>query len=457
MLHILVVDDEPKISRLITARLEDAGYSVESCGNVTEARTVVQNGIFDLVISDVRLPDGTGIDMLRYARTVHANIQVILITAYGTINQAVDAMRLGAFDYVQKPFEMDALILLVERALETIRMREALDVATSERKRARQYSRLSGNSVAIGRVKSLIERIAPLPTSVLITGASGTGKELVAETIHAMASTRERPMVRVNCLAIPASMMENELFGHVRGAFTGAESSRKGLFELATGGTLFLDEIGDLPMDMQGKLLRVLEEGVVVPLGATKPVKVDTRVIAATNADLSARVKEGRFREDLYFRLNIFPIRLPSLTERREDIPFLVKDLLAGISERLGLSVSAVSNETMELLMAYRWPGNVRELRNILERALILAGGGEINGDHLPCELAQGCRLVKVIDEGDFGERVDAYRRDLIVSALKNSGGVKKTAAETLGLSPRALSHYLRRLDIEDEQRDYET
>ncbi|MBN2495485.1 MAG: sigma-54-dependent Fis family transcriptional regulator [Deltaproteobacteria bacterium] len=440
MRRILVVDDEPKILRLIGDMLEEAGYSVERATNGERARELLDSEIFDLLISDVRLPDSGGVALLEHARKVLPRIQVVLITAYGTVTEGVQAMKLGAFDYILKPFEMDALRCLVERALGEIDLREELDVLKADVRRRRGERRIAGSTGAMRGVLELVEKVAPTPSTVLILGESGTGKELVAETIHRLGPSSARPLVRVNCLAIPSELMESELFGHVKGAFTSASESRKGLFEIANGGTLFLDEVADLPLNLQGKLLRALEDHRICRVGSGKEIPVSVRVLAASNVDLKARVDDGRFRDDLYYRLNVFPIHVLPLRERQADIPELVDCLLDEIALRLGRARPPIDTEAVDALRAYRWPGNVRELRNILERACVLAGSGPIASCHLPAELFE---RPGGASRGCLAEQVDAFRQQVLLDALRSSAWIKKEAAERLGISPRALSHYI--------------
>jgi two-component system response regulator AtoC len=441
----LVVDDEPKILRLLGDMLQEAGYGVECCAASEQARDLIQNEIFDLMITDVRMPGSSGVELLRFAKHVSPAIQVVLITAYGTVAEGVSAMKLGAFDYILKPFEMDALQLLVQRALDATDLRERLRVFKADDRRRRGERKLVGSGPAMQAVQRLIDAVAPTPSTVLIQGESGTGKELVAETIHALSSSFQRPLVRVNCLAIPSELMESELFGHVKGAFTGATESHKGLFELADRGTLFLDEVADLPLHLQGKLLRALEEQRILRVGSGKEIAVEVRLIAATNVDLKAQVKSGQFREDLYYRLNVFPIGLPPLRERSEDVPALTECLLAEIALRLGRTRPILETKALKLLIGYHWPGNVRELRNILERATVLAFDGHIAVEHLPAELFE--HTMEACD--DFVEQVELYKSQLVLQALRQTNWVKKTAAENLGLSPRALSHYISKYELD--------
>ncbi len=450
MKSILVVDDEPKIAKLIGSMLQAEGYVVCKCESLEQAERQLGAEIFDLIVSDVRLPDGSGIDLLEHARSAFPQTQMIMITAYGTVSQAVEAMRLGAFDYLQKPFEMRALARLVSRALEEASLKQELEVLRTEARHHRPDRRLDGRSDAIEQVRTLIEKVAPLPITVLLQGESGTGKELVADEIHRRGIGRSKPMIRVNCLAIPTELIESELFGHVKGAFTGATDSRKGWFELAHGSTLFLDEIADIPMPLQGKLLRALEEHKINRVGSSREIPIDIRLVTATNVDLRARVDAGTFRSDLYYRLNVFPILIPPLRERREDIPALVHSLLGDISKRIGRSPPKVDDDVLELLGSYDWPGNVRELRNILERASVLSDGGRLESRHLPAEVIDGSRRDRIAGETCFSTEVESFQRQMITSALKAESGVKWKAAQRLGLSPRALSYYLSKLDIHD-------
>lgn len=450
MKSILVVDDEPKIVKLIASMLEEDGYTVTRSENIEEAQKHLKSEIFDLIVTDVRLPDGSGIELLKHARSAFPQTQVIVITAYGTVNQAVEAMRLGAFDYLQKPFEMSALTRLVNRAFDEASLKQELEVLRSEAHHHRSHRKLDGKSKAIEEVRELIEKVAPLPITVLLQGESGTGKELVAEEIHRRSHSSSKSMIRVNCLAIPSELIESEFFGHVKGAFTGATESHKGWFEMAHGSTLFLDEIAGIPMSLQGKLLRALEDRKINRVGSGREIPVDVRLVAATNVDLLELVEAGTFRRDLYYRLNVFPIVIPPLRDRKDDIPELVRALLVDISRRIGKSPPAVDDELLALLANYDWPGNVRELRNILERAFVLAGSGSLEVGHLPSEIVNGNRQECASEETCFSSEVEQFQRQLILSALDAENGIKKKASERLGLSPRALSYYLSKLGIQN-------
>ena len=448
MRRTLVVDDEPKILRLVSNLLRESGYSVETGADLATARGLLDAEMYDLLVSDIRLPDGSGVDLLDYARQVSPGTQAILITAHGTISEAVRAMKLGATDYIQKPFDMETLRVLVERALDSTGLREEIRRLRSDRDREGGDRALVGDGAALSAVKDLIRKVAPTPSTVLIRGESGSGKELAAEEIHRLGTTPKGPLVKVNCPAIPIELIESELFGHVRGAFTGAHESRKGWFELADGGTLFLDEVADIPPQLQVKLLRVLEENRIYRVGSRRPVVVNARLIAATNADLPQRVADGRLREELYYRLNVFPIIMPPLRERLDDLGALVDELLKRIAVRLGRPRPRYDPSLIEVLGNYTWPGNVRELRNVLERAMVLAGTDDIAVKYLPSEIRVD-HLPDREPEGDFGHRLESFKVRLLLDALQESGWVKQAAAERLGLSPRAMSHYLARYGLE--------
>lgn len=455
MTRVLVVDDEAKLRRLIAELFREQGHDVETASCAEDAGALLHEEHFDLLITDVRLPRGSGIDLLREALAVQPELPVIVISAYGTVSGAVEAMRLGAFDYLLKPFEMEGLLLIARQALEARRLvRENAYLRARERGEQRGYG-LVAESPPMRDVLSLIGRVAGGDTTVLITGESGVGKELVAETIHRESPRRGRALVRVNCPAIPRDLIESELFGHTRGAFTGASEARRGKFELADGGTLFLDEVGDLPPEQQGKLLHALEQCRINRVGSSREIAVDVRILAASNRDLERMVEQGTFRRDLYYRLAVFPVAVPPLRDRPADIPALVRALLVRLAGSLGRPSIQVAPQVMPCLRSYRWPGNVRELRNVLERAAVLAGEvTPIDLSHLPAEIAEERGLpapvpVGVEGAGTFGEGVDRYKVEALLSALRAHGWRKKEAAAQLGLTPRALSHYITRFDLE--------
>ncbi len=365
--HVLVVDDDAAMRQMLASLFKDRGYEVSEAASAADAVERAREVEPDTVLSDIRMPGRTGIELVGELRRVRPDTPVILMTAFGSIDSAVEAMRAGAHDYITKPFEPDAVLLTVERALEhraleeeNRRLRRAVD-------RTSAFGDLIGASPAMREIFALIRKIAHGRSSVLLTGESGTGKEVVARTIHYHGSRAEKPFIPINCTAIPEGLLESELFGHVRGAFTGAHTSKRGLFEKADGGTLFLDEIGDMGLGLQSKLLRVLQDREVRPVGGTQSIVVDVRIIAASNRDLESEIAAGRFREDLYYRLNVIPIQIPPLRERREDVPVLAAAFLDEFAARLGKTVESIEPAAMAALVAYDWPGNVRELRNVVE------------------------------------------------------------------------------------------
>jgi DNA-binding NtrC family response regulator len=450
MARILVVDDERKIRRQIATLLGESGHEVDQAERVEPALEMLQGCLYHLLITDVRLPDRSGIELFKEARALQPSMAVVVITAYGSVEDAVEAMRLGAFDYIQKPFQLEALRLVVEHALSVAALKAEHQYMLDER----SGPELVGSSPAMAHIRELIAAAATQPSTVLLTGESGTGKELVAEAVHHHSGKGNRPLVRVNCPAIPTELFESELFGHMKGAFTGAFESRRGKFELADGGTLFLDEISEIPLTLQSKLLRVLEERRFTRVGGVNEIQVNLRVIAATNRDLERAVLEKRFRQDLYYRLNIFPIHIPPLRERLEDIPELADHLLRRIATQYHMPCAGVTEEALAPLRSYAWPGNVRELRNVLERGLLLSRGAPIELDHLPGELAgEEDNEAALSDGAGLNEQVEEFRRRLITETLVRCGWRKKDAARELGLSPRALSHYITKYALDRRRR----
>jgi len=383
--RILVVEDEEVIRELLVDTLEGAGYAVSTAGSGEEGLRLLEGSLFDVVLLDLNLPGMHGLNVLSAAPASQTDAQFIVMTAFGTVDTAVEAMKLGAFDYVAKPFHPEELLLVLERAIDEREVRRELARLRSQTSPDIR-SRILGRTPEIHRLFDLIERVAPTRANVLITGETGTGKELVARAIHSASDRSRRPFIPVNCSALTETLLESELFGHQRGAFTGAVQSKRGLFEAARGGTLFLDEVSAMAPSTQVKLLRVLQERVITPVGSTETVPVDFRLVAATNEDLGELVRGGQFREDLFYRLNVFPIRVPPLRERREDIPLLANAFRLRFAEENGLEAPPIRSETLSRMMAYDWPGNVRELENVIERSLILHAGAR----SLPFELAAG-------------------------------------------------------------------
>jgi DNA-binding NtrC family response regulator len=439
--RLLVVDDDSAMRALLASLFEQKGYPVEEAASADEALERAREAEFDAVLSDIKMPGKTGIEMVGELRRIRPDTPVVLMTAFGSIDSAVEAMRAGAFDYITKPFEPEAVLLTVERALE----RRALEEENRRLRRAvdrtASLGDLIGKSPAMREIFALIKKVAHGRSSVLITGESGTGKEVVARTLHYHGSRADKPFIPINCTAIPEGLLESELFGHVRGAFTGAHASKRGLFEKADGGTLFLDEIGDMGPGLQSKLLRVLQDREVRPVGGTQSTKVDVRIVAATNKDLDAAIAAGTFREDLYYRLNVIPLYIPPLRERREDIPALVEAFVERHSDG---ATRCVSGDATERLCAQPWKGNARELENVIERALALCDTPELGADDLPLP---GMEAGPGSDAPDDLLRLAVARRlslrDLedvyIDRVLELTGGNKVQAARILGIDRKTL------------------
>jgi len=448
---ILLVDDEEKIVRALGRALRDADHEVVATSSVVEAQRLLSERSFDVFVVDNRMPEKTGIEMLRElaaALPEGERPQVVMMTAHATVESAIEAMRLGAFDYLQKPFDVDELLVVVGRALEHQRLRTQHRYLLAERDEDFGHYGIVGRSKAMQDVLHRIERVARAKSTVLVTGETGTGKELVARAIHDRSAQRAMPLIKVNCVAIPETLLESELFGHVRGAFTGATANKKGRFALADGGSILLDEIGTMGLSLQARLLRVLQEREFEPLGSERSVRVDVRVIAATNRDLRRLVAEGKFLEDLFYRLSVIPIDIPPLRERREDIPALVEHFVGKHAQRTGKRIEPVGPTLLATLREHDWPGNVRELENTIERAIVLASGPQLEASDIsmlgPLQQARsGLRSEKLHDNVEWAERESVKR------ALEAAQGVKKKAAELLGISQRALSYYLAKYHID--------
>jgi DNA-binding NtrC family response regulator len=451
--NILLADDEEKILKTIGRALRDEGHDVVTTPRALEAQRLLMERSFDLLVIDYLMPERTGLEVIRelVASTPDGERPAILMmTAHGTVESAVEAMKLGARDYLQKPFEVDELIVTVRRLLEEQRTRTGLRYLLSERDAEFNHYGLVGRSRIVLDVIRRAELVAQSRSTVLLTGETGTGKELVARAIHARSAQRDMPLIKVNCAAIPETLLESELFGHVRGAFTGATFTKKGRFALADGGTIFLDEIAATSTAVQAKLLRVLQDREFEPLGSERTQKVDVRVIAATNRDLRQLVGAGDFQEDLYYRLNVIPITIPPLRERREDIALLVEHFLRRYAQDSGKRIDDVDASLMNELEHYDWPGNVRELENTIERAVVLATGPRLTRETIwlmgaVAPAATGLPSAKLHANLEWAER-ETIRR-----ALSQSGGVKKDAAELMGISQRALSHYLQKYRFDKE------
>jgi DNA-binding NtrC family response regulator len=454
--RILVVDDEPSIRTVLKAHLSRDGYDVAIASDGAEAVSALTASPFDLVISDLKMPGMSGLELLAWCIREQPGLPVVLITAHGTVDTAVEALKLGAQDFITKPFDLEELRLTVIKALrvEQARRRNWLD-ADSYGTDTGRFD-LVGRTASMKRVYGLVERVADSPSTVLLTGESGTGKELVARALHSQSSRKNGPFVTVNCGAIPETLFESELFGHEKGAFTGAATAKPGKFELADGGTLFLDEVGELGRDMQVKLLRALQERSIDRVGGTRPVRVEVRVVAATNVDLQALVASGQFRDDLYYRLAVVPIRLPPLRERREDIPLLVQHFVRRFNERLGMNVQTIDDDVMDALVQWSWPGNIRELENTIERGVLLAEDGRLSRD-IPTAPASGEGERPVPVDAGIGlkeyVRVHTVRleRDLILRSLGHESGNVTRTARRLDISRKALQLKMKEYGLRDE------
>jgi two-component system response regulator HydG len=446
---ILVVDDQRNMRTTLAMMLRGAGYEVDEAASGEQGRENGATGAYDVVITDLRMGDYDGIDVLRGVKEAQPMTEVIVMTAYGTIENAVEAMRAGAFDYIQKPFTEQELIVKVSRALESRKLHGQVQLFAREFKERYHLENIIGRSQAIRDVLTRVIKIAPTDATVLITGESGTGKELVARAVHVNSKRAQRPFVTVNCAAISETLLESELFGHARGAFTGAIAARKGLFEEADGGTFFFDEIAETTPSFQAKLLRAIQEGEIRHVGENKPVKVDIRVVAATNVELSRAVEERRFRQDLYYRLNVVRFRLPPLRERREDIPLLAEHFLEKHSRRMNTQVR-LADGVMERLDAYDFPGNVRELENLVEQSVALCTGGVIRVDDI---LPRGPKTGEPREGRTLADIVDDAERAAVESALRQSEGSRERAAEALDISPTTLWRKMNRLGITYDDR----
>jgi len=447
--RILVIDDEPSMREMLAIMLEKERYEVVTAASRAEASQVLARRSVDLVITDLRLPDGDGIEILRHVRSGSPETVVILMTAYGSTETAVAALKLGAHDYLIKPFEVDELKIVVRNALEREELREENRLLKAELRAQHALDRMVGASATMTSLFDMIRTVARTASTVLVGGESGTGKELAARAIHALSPRSEAAFVSVNCGALPETLLESELFGHVKGAFTDAHQSKRGLFEAAHRGTLLLDEVGEMPPAMQVKLLRVLQEKRVRRVGGTEESDVDVRVIAATNKPLEELVKERRFREDLFYRLNVIPLWIPALRERREDIPVLAEHFLRKFSREMGKPVSDISPEAMSLLERYRWPGNVRELENVIERAVALETTAAIQAERLPQTLTALPEAAPDAPGLAPGFQLDAYLKgleaELVRRALVDAHWDRSRASERLGIAPRSLRYLIQK------------
>ncbi len=442
---ILLVDDEEKILKALGRALRDAGHVVVETTSPRHAQRLLAERTFDVLIVDNVMPELNGLELIREfvaSAPEGERPQILMMTAHATVESALEAMKLGALDYLQKPFEIDELLVVVRRALEHQQLRTDYRYLVNERDEQFDHYGIVGRSRAMEAVITRAELVAATKSTVLITGETGTGKELVARAIHDRSAQRDMPLIKVNCAAIPETLLESELFGHVRGAFTGATTTKKGKFALADGGTIFLDEIGTMSAILQSKLLRVLQEREVEPLGSERTEKIDVRVIAATNRDLRQMVADGKFQEDLFYRLNVIPIEIPPLRERRDDIPALVEHFVNKHAQRTGRRFDKIDETVLAGLQQYDWPGNVRELENTIERAVVLSPGPTITARAVSV-LGGATQPAAGLPSLKLRQNIEWVERETIRRALDNASGVKKDAAELMGISQRALSYYL--------------
>ncbi len=452
--RILIVDDEKGMRDLLSIMLRNDGRKVDAADSATRARELISKTSYDLIISDIAMPDGSGVDVLRAAREIQPDTIVILITAYASTESAIEALKLGAYDYIIKPFDIEEMRIVLKNALERRQLERENTLLKRELKENSRFDDLVGESPAMEKVRAMLDRVASTNSTVLIWGESGTGKELAARAIHRRSPRRAKQFVSINCGALPDELLESELFGHVKGSFTGAVATKKGLFEVADGGTIFLDEIGDTSTAMQIKLLRVLQEREIRRVGGTEQLEVDVRVIAATNQDLETLVREKRFREDLFYRINVIAIQMPPLREKREDIPLLANHFLAKCTRMMGKKIREISPEAMRQLMEYGWPDNVRELENVIERAVALETTDRIMPGSFSRDVTArpgaGTQLPTVLEDRgiDLETQLEQLRERFMNEALSRTNGVQTRAAELLGMSFRSFRYFAKKYNL---------
>jgi DNA-binding NtrC family response regulator len=445
--RVLIVEDEEKLRRVLELQLRSADFDVDKAASAEDALRLVDRA--DLVVTDLRLPGMDGLDLISAIRRQNTRTPILVMTAFGTVETAVEAMKRGAADFLLKPFSLDHLMTVIRKALEVRRLQEENRTLREELGRRYEFDSIIGRSAVMQEIFATIERVAPTHATVLLAGESGVGKDLIARAIHYHSPRCDRPFVKINCSALPENLMESELFGYEKGAFTGAATTKPGKFEHADTGTVFLDEIGDVPASVQVKLLRILQEREFERLGSNKTRHIDVRIIAATNQDLRAALEQGTFREDLYYRLNVVPMNIPPLRARREDIPFLAEHFVRKLGPVTGGRVDAISDEAIQKLVAYHWPGNVRELENVLERSMVLCPGNRLEPGDIKLDYAPRARQQPDDFSLPEGMTLDEFEQALIRDALKRAEGNKSQAARLLGLTRNALRYRLSQMGIE--------
>ncbi|MBK9096876.1 MAG: sigma-54-dependent Fis family transcriptional regulator [bacterium] len=448
--NILVIDDEAAQRDVLAGYLKKKGYKIFSASSGREGIDFVKNNPVDIILSDFKMPDLNGIEVLEQVKKINPEISFVIVTAYGTVENAVKAMRLGAVDYISKPVDLDELDLMIERIVDLKNLKSENQLLKTQLQDKYKISSIVSQSRKMEGVINVAARVADSKATVLITGENGTGKEVLAKAIHYMSSRKEKQFVAVNVPALTETLLESELFGHEKGAFTGADKTKKGRFEIADGGTLFLDEVGDIPQSIQVKLLRVLQEHQFERVGGTEKIEVDVRIIAATNKNLGQKIKDGTFREDLFYRLNVVSITIPPLRERKEDILPMIESFLDKYCKENKKDKLEISKEAVDVLMKYNYPGNVRELENIIERAVVLSRGKVITMTDLPMNIRgfEEEKLLGNLDEGTLTDRVEALEKRLIYDALQQSGGNQTKAGKLLGLTERNLRYKLKKYNI---------
>ena len=452
--RILLIDDSPDILANLSEYLRNEGYEVETSADGEKALSMIERKFFDIILTDLMMPNLNGMEVLKYVTENSRDSICMILTGYGTIKNAVEAVKLGAFDYLTKPVKMDEILITLKRALEFRDLKRENQNLKNQLKRKYKFENIIGDSEKMHRIFETIEKVADTDSTILILGESGTGKELIAKAIHYNSYRREGPFVPVNCAAIPSELLESELFGHEKGAFTNAIRTRIGRFELANGGTVFLDEIGDMSPNLQSKLLRVLQERQFERIGGVKTVKVDIRIIAATHQDLKVTVQEGKFRQDLYYRLNVIPMQLPPLRERKSDIPLLAHQFLNYFNKSKKRRIQGIDREAMNHLSEYHWPGNVRELENIIERVVILTNNDTITVQDLPEKIQTLSRedhqlLFEIPEEGiSLDHAINEFEKKLILQALNKTGWIKNKAAQLLNLNRTTLIEKIKRQNL---------